>query len=72
MRSLQEGSDPHYNRMIATTKHFLGYHLESFAGDSQYRLSHSFNYSETDIQQYYLRPFAAAVQANVTAAMVGL
>jgi hypothetical protein len=35
-----------YQRMIATSKHFLGYHLESWAGDAQYRLSHSFNYSE--------------------------
>jgi beta-glucosidase len=74
--ALQFGSDGsassapgNYTRMIATTKHFLGYHIESFAGDGQYRLSHSFNYTEADIQQYYMRPFRAAIAANVTACM---
>lgn len=43
------------------------YHLESWAGDGQYRLSHSFNYTEADIQQYYFKPFKAAIRANVTA-----
>ena len=58
-----------YNKIIATSKHFLGYHLESWAGNGQYRLSHSFNYSDTDLAQYYLQPFAAAVRANVSAVM---
>ena len=35
----------------------------------QYRLFHSYNYSTTDMWQYYLKPFAAAVAANVSAAM---
>ncbi len=43
-----------------------GYHLESWAGDAQYRLSHSFNYTEADIQQTYYPPFVAALRANVT------
>ena len=48
---------------------FLGYHLESWAGDAQYRLSHSFNYTEADIQQTYMPAFTAALLANVTAVM---
>ena len=48
---LQQGSDPSYQKIIATSKHWLGYHLESWDGDKQYRLSHSFNYSDTDLQQ---------------------
>ena len=60
---------PPYTRIIATSKHFLGYHLESWAGDAQYRLSHSFNYTEADIQQTYFPSFKAALQANVTAIM---
>lgn len=43
--------------------------MESWAGDGQYRLSHSFNYSETDIQQVYMAPFRAALAANVSAVM---
>ena len=58
-----------YTKMIATSKHFSSYHLESFAGDAQYRLSHSFNVSEADIQQFYFVPFRAALLANVTAVM---
>jgi beta-glucosidase-like glycosyl hydrolase len=69
VKGLQEGSDPNTRRILATSKHFLGYHIESFAGDGQYRLSHSYNYSETDIQQYYLAPFAAAIRADVAAVM---
>jgi beta-glucosidase len=69
VRGLQEGPDVRYKRMAATSKHWLAYHLESWAGDGQYRLSHSFNVSETDIQQTYLLPFAAAVRANVSAVM---
>ena len=66
---LQTGEDPSYNRVIATSKHWLGYHIESWAGDGQYRLSHSYNYSEVDLQQYYEVPFAAAVAAGVSAVM---
>jgi len=69
IRALQFGPDPEYTRIIATTKHFLGYSLESWAGDGQYRLSHGYNYSEADIQQYYFLPFIAAIRANVTAMM---
>jgi beta-glucosidase len=69
VRGVQEGPDLRYRRMIATSKHWLAYHLESWAGDGQYRLSHSFNVSETDIQQTYLPSFAAAVRANVSAVM---
>ena len=36
---------------------------------AEYRLSHSYNYTEADIQQVYFPPFAAAIRANVTAAM---
>ena len=39
-------------------------------GDAQYRLSHSYNISETDIQQTYLPPFSAAVgEAEVMSIM---
>ena len=72
IRALQFGSmtdTPTYTRLIATSKHFLAYHLESWAGDGQYRLSHSFNVTEADIQQTYFPPFRAALQANVTAVM---
>ena len=47
----------------------MAYHIESFDGDGQFRLSHSFNLSDTDIQQYYILPFAAAVEAGVGAVM---
>lgn len=50
-------------------KHYLGYHLESWDGVDQYRLYHSFNYTEADVAQYYSRPFAAAVTAGVSAVM---
>ena len=43
--------------------------IEGFNNDHQWRLSHSLNYSETDVQQYYLKPFTAAVRANVSAVM---
>ena len=69
IKGLQEGADPSYRRIIATSKHWLAYHLESWDGDGQYRLSHSFNVSETDIQQTFLPSFAAAVRANVSAVM---
>lgn len=69
IKGLQDGPDPAYKRMIATAKHWLAYHLESWAGDGQYRLSHSFNVTETDIQQTFLPSFAAAVRANVSAVM---
>ena len=64
VRGLQDGDDPRYRKIIATSKHWLGYHLESWDGDGQYRLSHSFNYSDTDIAQYYSQPFVAAVRAG--------
>ncbi len=108
--ALQNGDDPNYNKMIATSKHWLAYHLyvaigldketcyrdpttsqayvrfdllvsvcmfvlfvapcrDSWDNDLQYRLSHSFNLSETDIMQYYVKPFAAAVASNVSAIM---
>jgi beta-glucosidase len=67
--TLQGGPGANYTRMIATAKGVLGYHLESWAGDAQYRLSHSFNYSETDLQQYYMASFRAAMAANVSAIM---
>ena len=72
IRALQFGSmedTPAYTRILATSKHFLGYHIESFAGDAQYRLSHSFNYTEADIQQTYMPPFRAAISAKVAAVM---
>jgi beta-glucosidase len=73
IRGLQEApadSPPSpYKRLIATSKHWLAYHIESFDGDGQFRLSHSFNLSDTDIQQYYILPFAAAVSAGVGAVM---
>jgi beta-glucosidase len=73
VRGLQEapaGSPPSpYRRMLATSKHWLAYHIESSHGDGQYRLSHSFNLSDTDIAQYYVKPFAAAVAVNVSAVM---
>lgn len=40
-----------YTKVIAVSKHFLAYHLESHGTDGQYRLSHGFNASEVDIQQ---------------------
>jgi beta-glucosidase-like glycosyl hydrolase len=58
-----------YTKMIAVAKHFLSYHLDSLGTDGQYRLSHSFNITEADIQQTYLPPFAAAVAANVSSIM---
>ncbi len=99
--ALQNGDDPNYNKMIATSKHWLAYHVcvpaclgvhvclrlvaltmtmppplltpatcrDSWGTDPQYRLSHSFNLSETDIAQYYVKPFAAAVNSNVSAIM---
>lgn len=69
IRGLQDGDDPRYKKIIATSKHWLGYHIESWAGNGQYRLSHGYNYSDTDIQQYYVKPFAAAVGAGVSAVM---
>jgi hypothetical protein len=108
---LQFGGDPNYNKMIATSKHWLAYHLyecpcafvrltmtccpplwlvasytspllrlhnlrtslascrDSWGSDKQYRLSHSFNLSDTDIAQYYVKPFAAAIDSNVSAVM---
>jgi beta-glucosidase len=70
VRGLQfDEAQPEYTRMIATSKHFLAYHIESWAGDGQYRLSHSFNVSATDVLQYYFPPFKAALLANVTAVM---
>lgn len=69
VHALQEGPTPAYNRIIAVSKHFLGYHLESWAGNGQYRLSHSYNYSDTDLAQYYMKPFVAAVRANVSSIM---
>ena len=67
--ALQTGDQAEYDRMIAVSKHWLGYHIESWDGDEQYRLSHSFNYTETDLLQYYLVPFVAAVSANVSSVM---
>ena len=70
IRGLQyDEAQPEYTRMVATSKHFLAYHIESFAGDGQYRLSHSFNVSDADVLQYYFPPFKAALLANVTAVM---
>lgn len=40
IHGLQDGDDPRYKKLVATSKHWLGYHLESWAGDAQYRLSH--------------------------------
>jgi beta-glucosidase len=67
--ALQFGPDPTYTKMIAVSKHYLGYHLESWAGDGQYRLSHSFNYSLADLEQAYLVSFKATVAANVSSIM---
>jgi beta-glucosidase len=64
-----DDDDTTYTKMIATSKHFLAYHIESYKGDGQYRLSHSFNVSNADILQYYFVPFKAALLANVTAVM---
>ena len=64
-----DDDEPRYTKMIATSKHFLAYHIESFAGDGQYRLSHSFNVSTADMLQYYWPPFRAALRENVTAVM---
>jgi beta-glucosidase len=64
-----DDDNPTYTKMIATSKHFLAYHIESYKGDGQYRLSHSFNVSNVDILQYYFVPFKAALLANVTAVM---
>ena len=58
-----------YQKIIAVSKHFLAYHLESFGTNGQYRLSHSFNVTETDIQQAYFVPFAAALNAGVSSVM---
>jgi beta-glucosidase-like glycosyl hydrolase len=70
VRGLQfDDAVPGYSKMIATSKHFLAYHIESFAGDGQYRLSHSFNVSMADVLQYYFVPFRAALEANVSAVM---
>ena len=67
--SSMQGSDPTYQRVAATSKHFLAYHVDSSPTEQQYRLFHSYNYSDTDIAQYYIVPFAAAVAANVSAVM---
>jgi beta-glucosidase len=48
---------------------FLAYHLESLGTDGQARLSHSWNVTMTDIQQTYLVPFAASIQAGVSSIM---
>jgi len=70
VRGLQfDEAQPEFSRMIATSKHFLAYHIESWDGDGQYRLSHSFNVSRADLLQYYFPPFRAALLANVTAVM---
>ena len=69
VRALQEGKDPAYHKVIAVAKHFLANHLDSHGSDGQYRLSHSFNLTEADIQQTYLPPFAAAVEAGVSSVM---
>lgn len=58
-----------YHKIIAVSKHFLAYHLESYGNVGQYRLSHSFNVTETDIQQAYFVPFAAALNAGVSSVM---
>ena len=64
-----DDDNPTYTKMIATSKHFLAYHIESYKGDAQYRLSHSFNVSTADILQYYFVPFKAALLENVSAVM---
>lgn len=58
-----------YLKTLATSKHFLSYHIESLGTDGQARLSHSWNVTETDIQQTYLPPFAAAARAGVASYM---
>ncbi len=111
----QDGDDPRYAKLIATSKHFMGYHLESWDGVCHTVIAHGnvaatgsvthewwrrgqavpsvalgerrlrarvcctrardryactqFNYSDTDIAQYYLLPFEAAVNAGVAAVM---
>ena len=68
IRSLQDNATG-YQATIATMKHYLGYHLDSWDGEASYRVYHSFNYSVADVAQYYARPFAAAVDAGVSAVM---
>ena len=64
-----DDAEPRYRKILATSKHFLAYHIESWAGDGQYRLSHSFNVSTADMLQYYWPPFRAALRADVAAVM---
>lgn len=67
-RATNAAGEP-YMKILAVSKHFLAYHLESLGTNGQYRLSHSFNVTETDIQQTYLPPFAAAARAGVASYM---
>lgn len=61
-----DAKDP-YKRVVATCKHFAGYDIEDWNGNS--RNQFDAHISQQDLVEYYLRPFQACVQANVGAFM---
>lgn len=64
---LQGDSKDPYKRVVATCKHFAGYDMEDWNGNSRNQFDAQI--SQQDLVEYYLRPFQACVEANVGAFM---
>lgn len=65
---IQGGANPKYPKMAATAKHFAGYDLENWDGNS--RLGFNAIISQQDLSEYYTPQFLAASRyANVRSVM---